>query len=101
MLSIAPFASNARMVVPAMPLPWNFPSHSRQVRDPELVSWVKLMASYIVRDASKKLRKSAGPTIDRVAIEVSIRMSFVNAAAKASRVGRLRISIQEWPGGFG
>src|SRR5580704_19580060 len=100
MLSIAPFASNARIVVPAIPLPWNFPSHSRQVRDPELVSWVKSIASYIVREASKKLRRSAAPTIDRVATEVSMTTFLANAAAKASWLGRLSISIQEWPGGF-
>jgi hypothetical protein len=94
MLLIAPLASNAMMVVPAISLAWNFPSHSRQVRDPILVSWVKRMASYIVRDASKKRHIAAGPMIGWLAIDVSRTTSVANAAANASSVGRLTISSQ-------
>jgi len=58
------------------------------------VSWVKRMASYIVRDASKKRHIAAGPMIGWLAIDVSRTTSVANAAANASSVGRLTISSQ-------
>src|ERR1700677_4806552 len=98
MLLMVPLASNAVMVVPAISLTWNFPSHSRQVRDPILVSWVKRMVSYMVRDASKNCHTAVGPTIDWLAIDVSRTTSAANAAANAASVGRLTISSQARPG---
>src|ERR1700690_326346 len=86
------------MVVPAISLAWNFPSHSRQVRDPILVSWVKRMVSYMVRDASKNCHIAVGPTIDWLAMDVSRTTSTTNAAANAASVGRLTISSQTRPG---